>query len=227
MTRGDAEIVAHRDAEKGTAGLAYVRAVRVGDRTVLTHNRATSPLRLLTPRGASRSTAWLVTSTFGGGLVGGDHVELELDVESDARVLLTSQASTKVYRSSNLTRQILHARVADNAWLAVLPDPIAAFADARFEQQQRYELAARGSLIALDWMTSGRHARGEHWQFDRFASRVESRCDGRDLFRDFRQSEPFENRLEPIGYGSDKHPCRREYRSNHPDQPVGGPEPLS
>lgn len=165
------------------AGKAFVRAVRVGGDTVLMHVRANSPLHLLTPR-ADRSIAWLVTATFGGGLVGGDEVALELELEPGARVLLTSQASTKVYRSPAGTRQALQARVADEAMLAVLPDPIVAFAGSRFEQRQQFQLQGRANLIALDWMTSGRHARGEHWQFNRYASRIEIEHDGRAIFYD-------------------------------------------
>lgn len=165
------------------AGAAYARAVRFGERTILTHARANSPLHLLTPR-AAHATAWLVTSTFGGGLIGGDHVALDLRVESGARVLVTSQASTKVYRSDRLTRQTLQAHVADGALLTVLPEPIVPFAGSRFEQRQRYQLEAGASLIALDSMTSGRHARGEHWQFDRYASRIDIERDGRAIFFD-------------------------------------------
>src|SRR5206468_10922564 len=116
--------------------------------------------------------ACVVAATFGGGLVGGDCVTLQVEVEAGARVLLTSQASTKVYRSTKTTRQVVKARVADEAMFVALPDPIVAFAQSRFEQRQRYWLEGRASLVALDWMTSGRHARGEHWQFDRYASRI-------------------------------------------------------
>jgi len=166
------------------AGDAYVRAESSGARTVLTHARAASPLRLLTPRGRNPATAWIVTSTFGGGLVGGDSVALELDVRPGARVLVTSQSSTKVYRSARPARQRLEARVAAGACLIVLPDPIAAFAGSRFEQEQGYELDADASLVTLDWMSNGRHARGEEWQFDRYISRLVIRRDGRDVFRD-------------------------------------------
>jgi urease accessory protein len=166
------------------AGEACVRAVRRGEETILSHVRANSPLHLLTPR-TTPATAWVVAATFGGGLVGGDRIRLELRVESGARLLVSSQASTKLYRSpGTVTRQTLHAHVAREAVLAVLPDPTVPFAGSSFEQRQQYHLDAGASLAALDWMTSGRYATGEHWLFDRYTTGTDISCDGRAIFHD-------------------------------------------
>jgi urease accessory protein len=54
-------------------------------------------LRLLLPRAAG-DAAWVVTSSFGGGLVDGDDVALEVEVHAGATAVVTTQASTKVYR---------------------------------------------------------------------------------------------------------------------------------
>jgi len=140
-------------------------------------------LRLLTPN-VTPATAWVVMATLGGGLVGGDVIDLEMDVEPRARVLLLSQASTKVYRSARPARQQLHARIGDEALLASLPDPTIAFAASTFEQRQRFDLAATGSLIALDGILAGRQAYGERWAFDRYASRLEVVRGGRPSFVD-------------------------------------------
>ena len=44
------------------------------------------------------SSQWLYTITFGGGLVEGDNITLDVDVGEDCTVVVTTQASTKVYR---------------------------------------------------------------------------------------------------------------------------------
>lgn len=137
---------------------------------------ATSPLRLLTPRNDG-SAAWVFTSTFGGGLVDGDHVSLTVDVGAGASMLLSTQASTKVYRSHRGTRAELRATIGRGALLVSLPDPVVCFAASRFEQRQTFDLAGEASLVAVDWFTSGRRESGERCAFDRYHSRIDVRLE--------------------------------------------------
>src|SRR4029079_648085 len=88
------------------------------------------------------------------------------------------------YRSTRPARQQLHARIADEGLLASLPDPIIAFASSTFEQRQRFELAATGSIVVVDGVLAGRQASGERWAFDRYGSRLEVIRAGRPSFVD-------------------------------------------
>lgn len=56
-------------------------------------------LKLLTPSRASAvpSCQWLYIITFGGGLVEGDNVAVDIKVGENCTVVATTQASTKVY----------------------------------------------------------------------------------------------------------------------------------
>src|SRR5262245_8778518 len=171
------------------AGRARLTFTRSGMDTVLTRAYATSPAKVITSKGRG-STCWVYVATFGGGLVGGDDIQLRVDVTAGARALLTTQASTKVYRSEHRSRQSLTATVAANALLAVVPDPIVCFASADFAQQQRYSLDADASLVMVDWMTSGRHAAGERWAFARYESRFDIRRGSQRVFFDAIVLEP-------------------------------------
>jgi urease accessory protein len=122
--------------------------------------------------------------TYGGGIVGGDAIRMNVDVGGGARGVLSTQASTKVYRSLRPASQYLTASVEDDALLVVLPDPVVCFAGAHFSQQQRYELHHRGSLVMVDWITSGRHAAGERWAFHHYSSRIDIRRAGRRIVYD-------------------------------------------
>jgi urease accessory protein len=165
------------------AGTAYLTFTRSGAETVLTRAFATSPAKLIATRGRG-PTCWVYSATLGGGLVGGDDIQLHADVETGARALLTTQASTKVYRSPCRSRQSLNATVDADALLAVVPDPIVCFADADFIQTQRYHLRASASLVMVDWITSGRHGTGERWAFSRYESRFDIRRDSLPIFFD-------------------------------------------
>ena len=134
----------------GSAHLAFTRS---GDRTVLTRAFAASPAKLIESnrRGA---TCWVYAATLGGGLVGGDEIRLNAEIGPDARALLTTQASTKVYRSLRPCTQTVNGTVGADALFAVAPDPIVCFAEADFTQTQRYDLHDSASLVLVDWVTS-------------------------------------------------------------------------
>jgi urease accessory protein len=159
------------------SGAGELCVTRVGARSVVSRARATSPLKFLTPRNHGQA-AWVFTSTYGGGLVGGDAIALDVEIGDGASALLSSQASTKVYRSPRGVSNLLHARVGSGAMLAVLPDPVVCFAASSYRQSQQFDLAADAALVCLDWMTSGRRARGERWAFDDYRTRLAIRVSG-------------------------------------------------
>ena len=130
------------------------------------------------------TAAWVYTSTYGGGLVDGDDIRLDVTVAPNATALVATQAATKVYRSPRGTTASLDATVGDDALLVIAPDPVVCFAGSSYRQTQRFELAGRAGLVYVDWFTSGRHGSGERWQFDRCASRVTVSRGGRLVLMD-------------------------------------------
>jgi len=170
-------------AEPATAGSAFVEFQKVHTKTVLTRAAASSPLRLLQPKNAG-TAAWVYAATFGGGLLGGDAISLDVAVGAGASALISTQASTKIYRSDRAASQRLRARAGDDALLLLLPDPVTPFAASKYEQEQRIELAPSASLVAVDWMTAGRVGSGERWRFDAYASRTLIRRSGRIVLHD-------------------------------------------
>jgi len=154
------------------SGQASLGVERVFDESTVTSALATSPMKLLTPRSRGPSV-WAYTSSFGGGLVAGDQTFLDLQLGSDTRCFLSTQASTKVYRNPDLRpcTHETHAVVGRGSLLVFAPEPVQPFAQSRYAQQQRFSLAADASLVLVDWFSSGRSARGERWAFSHFASR--------------------------------------------------------
>ena len=166
------------------AGSGTIELERVANATAVVRRMAHSPLKLLTPRG-NGPCAHVVTSTYGGGLLAGDEIALRLRAGDGTRCVVGTQASTKVYRGGDATsHQSLDADIGEGAVLAVVPDPVTCFAGSRYEQRQRFRLAAGASLLLVDWLTSGRAARGERWAFGRYRTEtridVEGTCVARD-----------------------------------------------
>ncbi len=130
------------------------------------------------------SAAWVYTSSYGGGLVDGDRIALDVDVGPGAAAFLSTQASTKVYRSPRGTSTELHARISTEGFLAVIPDPTVCFAASRYEQVQSFDLSEGSGLVLVDWVSSGRHASGERWAFHEYVARLRARVEGRLVLHD-------------------------------------------
>jgi urease accessory protein len=109
---------------------------------------------------------------------------MRAEIGTGARALITTQASTKVYRSLAPAAQHVVASVEAEGLLAVLPDPVVCFADADFSQSQIYDLHRDASLVMVDSIASGRHQAGERWAFSRYESRIAVNLDGRPILRD-------------------------------------------
>jgi urease accessory protein UreH len=137
------------------------------------------PLKLISPpRNHQQDKAVLVfLLSYGGGLIGGDTVNLTIDVQHDARLCIVTQGHTKIFKSPTtdiVTRQTLNVAIHDGAALCMLPDPVQPFAESVYEQTQVFQLRGHGaSLFLLDWVTRGRGARGEDWDLIRWVGRNE------------------------------------------------------
>jgi len=164
-------------------GTGSMRFEAVDGRTRLTRVVASSPLKLLNPRNAGTS-AWAYAATYGGGLVGGDRVAIDIDVCAGASALVATQASTKVYRSKRQSTHTLRARAAGDSLLVLLPDPVACFAGARYRQEQQIDLEASSNLVLVDCVTAGRVGSGERWRLDEYTSRTVVRRGGRLIWHD-------------------------------------------
>jgi urease accessory protein len=166
-----------------TFATGSVRVVRTGLRSRVARAYATSPLRLLTPRNHGDG-AWLFASSFGGGLVGGDSVSLDVTVDEGASAFVSTQSSTKVYRSTSSATQDVRVRVEPGGLLVLAPDPVVCFAGSSYHQHQWFDVAEDAKLVAVDWVSSGRRIAGERWAFREYVSRQEIRVGGRLIVHD-------------------------------------------
>jgi urease accessory protein len=137
----------------------------------------TYPLKLISPSHPAQKAILVFLLSYGGGLVSGDAVTLSADVLADARLALVTQGSTKIFKARSpdvVSSQTLNVRVEAGAALCLLPDPVQPFAGSVYEQRQVFRVnAATASLLVLDWVSEGRTARGERWDFVSWRGRNE------------------------------------------------------
>lgn len=132
----------------------------------------TYPLKLVAPKPSMECQSIFMLS-YGGGLVGGDMLDLSVVLEPDTVLALLTQGSTKIFKKRlglPATKQILNVEVRENATCLLIPDPVQPFAEAVYIQDQQFLLHKNANVILLDWLVSGRPANGECWEFENFTS---------------------------------------------------------
>ncbi|KAK4069784.1 uncharacterized protein Triagg1_6914 [Trichoderma aggressivum f. europaeum] len=135
------------------------------------------PLKLISPSPTvAQKSALVFLLSYGGGLVGGDGVNLAVRVHHGSSLSLVTQGHTKIFKSPSpevVTSQRLQVQIDEDAAVCLLPDPVQPFEDSVYEQVQVFNLGNRASLCLLDWVTQGRVARGENWSFKSWKGRNE------------------------------------------------------
>lgn len=149
------------------------------------------PLKLIAPAPQrtshdNTSVQTLYLLSYGGGLVAGDRIAIVCSLDTSTRLTLLTQGCTKIFKAAAdatddqaLATQDLRVVVGPAAALCYLPDPVQPFRQSVFGQKQSYEVVnsggggCGGSVCALDWVSRGRAARGEDWDFRSYSSRNE------------------------------------------------------
>jgi urease accessory protein len=163
-------ITASRVGRDGRLALGFERR---GSRTVVARCRYTLPLQVLAPMALDDAAAIVSVLNPTGGLVGGDSLEIEVDVAPGAHACLTTPSATKVYRAvSSAARQDVALRIAPGARLEWVPDHTIPFAGAAWRQSLAAEVGEGAALVMVDAFAAGRVARGEAWRFAELDSTV-------------------------------------------------------
>src|SRR4051794_8349792 len=158
----------HRDESRSAgwhAELELGYEVRAG-RSVLVRRRHHGPLAVQRPfHPEPDGTCHTYVLHPPGGVVGGDQLCLQAHVGRNARVLLTTPAATKLYRSGGRPARVFqHVTVASGARCEWLPQETIAYAGAEVSIETRFELEPGATLLAWDVTCLGRPASGERFE---------------------------------------------------------------
>ncbi|QJX47318.1 urease accessory protein UreD [Hymenobacter taeanensis] len=167
---------------------------QVRGQSVLTTCRNVQPLKVLNPR-APAGSCHVVLSSYGGGMVAGDVIQLQLTAHAGTRLFLGTQANTKIFRSvgGQVAEQTINGFLESNALVAVLPDPVVLQAHSRYRQRQHWHLAPDAVLLLADWFHSGRIDNGEQFAFTSFESELRVTVGGRLTVLDRFNFQPAEH----------------------------------
>jgi len=156
-----------------------VASVRQQSRLVA--SRSLQPLKIINPAAPAGPACHAVLASYGGGLLAGDSIRLRVRCEADTRLLLSTQANTRIFKSINgrSAEQLTEGHVAPNALAVVLPDPLVPQAASRYRQAQHWHLAESATLLLADWWHAGRTDLGEKFAFTTFNTELRVSVAGR------------------------------------------------
>ena len=173
----------HRDERPPSAVGRHARLdltfVYRDGRTVLARAYAEPPFRVGRLFAEGDGVHMIITSSAPGAF-GHDHHRQIVRVGRGARVRLTSQSALQVHPSPDGAVAHLQSsyQIDDGAHLHCHWHPLIPFADARIDQRIDVNIAGSGFLYWSDALMSGRHARGERWQFASLAHEIAVSRDG-------------------------------------------------
>lgn len=120
-----------------------------------------------------------------GGLTGGDQFDLRASATPASRLILTTQAAERAYRSQSGTARVsTHLSVSSNAVLNWLPQELILFDGAALDRSLQVDVAHDAEAVLVEPIVFGRRAMGETEISGTFRDRITLTCDGQPLYRD-------------------------------------------
>jgi urease accessory protein len=159
----------------GRVGELRLEYAKHDHQTVITRSYCTTPWHLLPPIYLDETgSAYTLLVNPAGGLVGGDSLSIDMNLDRDAHVLISAPSANRVYRSEGkLSEQIVNITVGPDAILEWLPEHTIPFAGSRFRQKIHATLAPGATIILWDALASGRMARDERWAFTHLENEIQ------------------------------------------------------
>lgn len=136
----------------------------------------------------------------GGGYVDGDRYKLDIELAEDARLLLTTQSSTKVYKTlTTAPVQEMEITLGKGSFLEYVPDPLIAYRHAQYKQHTVIRMDPSATLIFSDIVTPGWSPDGEWFSYDKLRLKTEIIVGNELAVYDQVRLQPSEQDLTGIG----------------------------
>jgi urease accessory protein len=151
------------------------------------------PLRVVRAFSVQDGAALVHLHNISGGVLGGDRLDLTVQVDDHAQAQITSTGSTRVYRHRAPlppAAQVNRFTVGQNGLLEYLPDSIIPFAHSRFQQETHITLAAGAGLFYWEIVAPGREARGERCLYDHLQFKLDIETEDRPIAIERTRLEP-------------------------------------
>lgn len=164
------------------------------NRSVISNSFFDGVLKITRPTYLPEGLPLLTLIHVGGGYVDGDSYKTEVVVGEGAKLALTTQASTKIYKSLQFgVRQEMDYFLQAGSELLVKQDPLIAYKDAQFSQVTNVYMEQTSIFYYTDIITPGWSEDGKLFQYKNISSKLKLFIDGELQVFDHQLLMPGEN----------------------------------
>ena len=137
----------------------------------------------------------------GGGYLDGDRYKMDFNIEPNAKVILTSQGATKIYKTPNdHVEQYQNFSIQDDGYAEYVGDPIIAFENAKFYQHNTFHLKPTAALFYTDILTPGYSKDDKKFSYKYMHLLNEIYVDDELVVFDNTLLDPSKNKVDGLGY---------------------------
>ncbi len=176
------------EADRSTTrqkGIARLVAERSAGQTAAIDIEEAGPLRLRFPRIMASDALETVLVNTGGGVAGGDRMQIDVETGEGAKVAFTSQAAEKIYRSTGPAASIeVKLKAAPKSEIHWVPQETILFDRAKAARTIEADMVSSATLTICEAVIFGRSAMGECVQSGVLRDRWRVHRDGRLIFAD-------------------------------------------
>lgn len=181
-------------------GRLYIKTELKNEKTVIADSFFSAPFKIMGTFD-NNGICEIMIMQASAGILCGDKLEIELDIKSGSRVMITGQSYTKIFRCDGMgSKQNVKINVENGAELLYLPPPVIPFEKSYFVNMNDINIESGTKLIIWDIFAAGRIGMGEQFLFTKYHTRTEVRENGQLIFGDSTRLVPDEVKLEGTGF---------------------------
>lgn len=170
------------------------------DKSIIINSYYDGVLKITRPVYVMEDLPLLTLIHVGGGYVDGDSYMTEVTLNESSSLALTTQASTKVYKSPRFgATQTMNYFLKEGSALYVRQDPLIPYRDARFTQNTNVYMSSSATFFYTDIITPGWSEDGRFFSYEKVASKLKIFVDGSLAVFDHLLLQPYE-KLEELMY---------------------------
>ncbi len=137
----------------------------------------------------------------GGGYLDGDKYHMEVSLDEKAELTLTTQSSTKVYKTP--TKEVYQETIFNmkkDSYLEYLPDALIAYKDAKYYQKNIVYMEEGATLLYSDILTPGWSPEGEQFSYDMLRLKTEIYMNEQLVAFDHIKLQPESQQMTELGF---------------------------
>ncbi|MFJ5715307.1 urease accessory protein UreD [Neobacillus sp. NPDC093127] len=137
----------------------------------------------------------------GGGYLDGDRYQMKISLTEKAKLTLTTQSATKVYKTpNNFAYQEAEISLQPGSYLEYLPDPLIAYQNAKYKQKNVIRMDKTATFLYSDIVTPGWSPEGGRFSYQTIQLLNEIYVDNELVVYDHIKLNPATQNMKGLGF---------------------------